>query len=162
MSLQYRNKSNSQLTSPTPAQLPVVALSAGHIVYTIMKCISLRSIDGVTGRASNSWSGYRGFESRPANFTFFELKEKCPRTGGALYVSKLTTNTNKLAWIAMWLLDVLFIYSGRQLAFSVSSWPGASFQNRTYWDRSALFWIPEVTVPSNWRQAVIVSRGTTH
>jgi hypothetical protein len=27
---------------------------------------------------------------------------------------------------------VLFIYLGRQLAFSVSSWPGASFQNRTY------------------------------
>jgi hypothetical protein len=33
MSLQYRNKSKSQLTSPTPAQLPAVALSAGHIVY---------------------------------------------------------------------------------------------------------------------------------
>jgi hypothetical protein len=32
MSLQYRNKSKSQLTSPTPAQLPAVALSAGHIV----------------------------------------------------------------------------------------------------------------------------------
>jgi hypothetical protein len=31
MSLQYRNKSKSQLTSPTPAQLPAVALSAGHI-----------------------------------------------------------------------------------------------------------------------------------
>jgi hypothetical protein len=24
-------------------------------------------------------------------------------TGGALYVSKLTTNNNKLAWIAIWL-----------------------------------------------------------
>jgi hypothetical protein len=35
MSLQYRNKSKSQLTSPTPAQLPAVALSAGHIVYPI-------------------------------------------------------------------------------------------------------------------------------
>jgi hypothetical protein len=34
MSLQYRNKSKSQLTSPTPAQLPAVALSAGHIVCT--------------------------------------------------------------------------------------------------------------------------------
>jgi hypothetical protein len=33
MSLQYRNKSKSQLTSPTPAQLPAVALSGGHIVY---------------------------------------------------------------------------------------------------------------------------------
>jgi hypothetical protein len=33
MSLQYCNKSKSQLTSPTPAQLPAVALSAGHIVY---------------------------------------------------------------------------------------------------------------------------------
>jgi hypothetical protein len=33
MSLQYHNKSKSQLTSPTPAQLPAVALSAGHIVY---------------------------------------------------------------------------------------------------------------------------------
>jgi hypothetical protein len=31
MSLQYHNKSKSQLTSPTPAQLPAVALSAGHI-----------------------------------------------------------------------------------------------------------------------------------
>jgi hypothetical protein len=30
---QYRNKSKSQLTSPTPAQLPVVAVSTGHIVY---------------------------------------------------------------------------------------------------------------------------------
>jgi hypothetical protein len=33
MSLQYRNKSKSQLTSPTPAQLPAVAVLAGHIVY---------------------------------------------------------------------------------------------------------------------------------
>jgi hypothetical protein len=33
MSLQYRNKSKSLLTSPTPAQLPAVALSTGHIVY---------------------------------------------------------------------------------------------------------------------------------
>jgi hypothetical protein len=33
VSLQYRNKSKSQLTSPTPAQLPAVALSAGHIVF---------------------------------------------------------------------------------------------------------------------------------
>jgi hypothetical protein len=33
MSLQYRNKSKSQLTSPTPAQLRAVALSAGRIVY---------------------------------------------------------------------------------------------------------------------------------
>jgi hypothetical protein len=32
MSPQYRNKSKSQLTSPTPAQLPAVALSTGHIV----------------------------------------------------------------------------------------------------------------------------------
>jgi hypothetical protein len=31
LSLQYRNKFKSQLTSPTPAQLPAVALSAGHI-----------------------------------------------------------------------------------------------------------------------------------
>jgi TctA family transporter len=35
MSLQYRNKSKSQLTSPTPAQLPAVALSAGHIVSKV-------------------------------------------------------------------------------------------------------------------------------
>jgi hypothetical protein len=35
MSLQYSNKSQSQLTSPTPAQLPAVALSAGHIVYRV-------------------------------------------------------------------------------------------------------------------------------
>jgi hypothetical protein len=28
-------------------------------------------------------------------------------------------------------VHMLFIYSGRQLAFSVSSWPGASFQNKT-------------------------------
>jgi hypothetical protein len=33
MSLQYRNISKSQLTSPTPAQLPAVAVSLGHIVY---------------------------------------------------------------------------------------------------------------------------------
>jgi hypothetical protein len=33
MSLQYRNKFKSQLTSPTPAQLPAVAVSSGHIVY---------------------------------------------------------------------------------------------------------------------------------
>jgi meckelin len=31
MSLQYRNKSKSQLTSPTPAQLPAVAVSSGQI-----------------------------------------------------------------------------------------------------------------------------------
>jgi hypothetical protein len=31
MSLQYRNKSKSQLNSPTPAQLPAVAVSSGHI-----------------------------------------------------------------------------------------------------------------------------------
>jgi hypothetical protein len=31
------------------------------------------------------------------------IKEKCPWTSGALYVSKLTTNNNKLAWIAIWL-----------------------------------------------------------
>jgi hypothetical protein len=37
MSLRYRNKSKSQLTSPTPAQLP--ALSAGHIVYKPMESI---------------------------------------------------------------------------------------------------------------------------
>jgi hypothetical protein len=36
MSLLYRNKSKSQLTSPTPAQLPAVALSAGHIVCLIL------------------------------------------------------------------------------------------------------------------------------
>jgi hypothetical protein len=30
--------------------------------------------------------------------------------------------------------------------------PGASFQNRSYWDRSALFWIPEDTLPSSWWQ----------
>jgi hypothetical protein len=35
MSLQYRNKSKSQLTSPTPAQLPAVAVSSGHIVYLL-------------------------------------------------------------------------------------------------------------------------------
>jgi hypothetical protein len=57
---------------------------------------------------------------------------------------------------------VLFIYSGRQLAFSVSSWSGALFQNRTYWDRSVLFWLPKDTVPSSWRQALILSRWTTH
>jgi hypothetical protein len=33
LSHQYRNKSKSQLTSPTPAQLPAVAVSSGHIVY---------------------------------------------------------------------------------------------------------------------------------
>jgi hypothetical protein len=36
MSHQYCNKSKSQLTSPTPAQLPAVAVSMGHIVYTVM------------------------------------------------------------------------------------------------------------------------------
>jgi hypothetical protein len=41
---------------------------------------------------------------------------------------------------------------------SVSSWPGASFQNRTYWDCSSLFCIAEDTVPSSWRQAVLISR----
>jgi hypothetical protein len=30
------------------------------------------------------------------------LNEKC----GALYVSKLTTNNNKLSWIAIWLLKI--------------------------------------------------------
>jgi hypothetical protein len=30
-----------------------------------------------------------------------QLKEKCPWTSGALYVGKLTTNNNKLAWIAI-------------------------------------------------------------
>jgi hypothetical protein len=33
MSHQYGNKSKSQLTSPTPAQLPAVEVSTGHIVY---------------------------------------------------------------------------------------------------------------------------------
>jgi hypothetical protein len=33
--MQYRNKSKSQLTIPTPAQLPAVAVSSGHIVYTV-------------------------------------------------------------------------------------------------------------------------------
>jgi hypothetical protein len=47
---------------------------------------------------------WRGFESRLGNFPFFKLKEKCPWTSGALYVSKLTANNNKLAWIAIWLL----------------------------------------------------------
>jgi hypothetical protein len=36
MSHQYCNKSKSQLTSPTPAQLPAVAVSTGHIVYRIL------------------------------------------------------------------------------------------------------------------------------
>jgi hypothetical protein len=36
MSHQYGNKSKSQLTSPTPAQLPAVAVSTGHIVYMYM------------------------------------------------------------------------------------------------------------------------------
>jgi hypothetical protein len=31
------------------------------------------------------------------------LNEKCPWTSGTLYVSKLTTNNNKLAWISIWL-----------------------------------------------------------
>jgi hypothetical protein len=30
--LSHRNKSKSQLTSPTPAQLPAVAVSSGHII----------------------------------------------------------------------------------------------------------------------------------
>jgi hypothetical protein len=38
MSLRYCNKSKSQLTSPTPAQLPAVALSAGHIVHSQKEC----------------------------------------------------------------------------------------------------------------------------
>jgi hypothetical protein len=35
MSYQYGNKSKSQLTSPTPAQLPAVAVSTGHIVSSM-------------------------------------------------------------------------------------------------------------------------------
>jgi hypothetical protein len=31
-------------------------------------------------------------------------------------------------------------------------WPGTSFQYRSYWDCSSLFWIPEDTMPSSWRQ----------
>jgi hypothetical protein len=36
-------------------------------------------------------------------FHFFLTQRKSLWTGGALYVSKLTTNNNKLAWIAIWL-----------------------------------------------------------
>jgi hypothetical protein len=35
MSLQYRNKSKSQLTSPTPAQLPAVALSTSISLFLL-------------------------------------------------------------------------------------------------------------------------------
>jgi hypothetical protein len=47
MSLQYRNKSKFQLTSPTPTQLPAVALSAGHIVYLKLKLETLQFMPGI-------------------------------------------------------------------------------------------------------------------
>jgi hypothetical protein len=44
---------------------------------------------------------------------------------------------------------------------SVSLWPGASFQNRSYWDSSALFWIPENTAcpPLNFRDLFVGEEG---
>jgi hypothetical protein len=42
----------------------------------------------------------------------------------------------------------VFIYNVFGSIDSVSSWPGASFQNSTFWDSSALFWITEYTVSS--------------
>jgi hypothetical protein len=36
--------------------------------------------------------------------------------------------------------------SKRFSAQSVSSWPGALFQSRIYWDSSVLFWIPEEVI----------------
>jgi hypothetical protein len=46
MSLQYCNKSKSQLTTLTPAQLPAVAVSSGHIVYSL-HCIYRLTISKV-------------------------------------------------------------------------------------------------------------------
>jgi hypothetical protein len=48
MSLQYRNKSKSQLTSPTPPQLSAVALSSGHIV-----CVQVMFFFCIVKRESN-------------------------------------------------------------------------------------------------------------
>jgi hypothetical protein len=48
----------------------------------------------------------RGFDSRPGNFHFLLTQRKMSVTGGALYVSKLTTNNSKLACIAIWLYRI--------------------------------------------------------
>jgi hypothetical protein len=46
MSHQYGNKSKSQLTSPTPAQLQAVAVSTGHIwlKYIVFKFATVKYI----------------------------------------------------------------------------------------------------------------------
>jgi hypothetical protein len=46
----------------------------------------------------------------------------------------------------------MLIYHPFSSIDSVSSWHGALFQNRTYWDSSAVFWIPEFTqcLRANW------------
>jgi hypothetical protein len=41
----------------------------------------------------------------------------------------------------------VFIYNVSSSIDSVSSWPGASFQNRSYWDSIVLFWDSRVFEP---------------
>jgi hypothetical protein len=52
MSHQYCNKSKSQLTSPTPAQLPTVAVSTGHIVYPVI--LGAKKHFNLNGMSKNS------------------------------------------------------------------------------------------------------------
>jgi hypothetical protein len=47
---------------------------------------------------------------------------------------------------------VLFICKTKSRLRPKALWPGASFQNRSYWDRSSLFWIREDTLLTSWRQ----------
>jgi hypothetical protein len=62
MSLQYRNKSKSQLTSPTPAQLPAVAVSSGHIVHILFLAVIVIGYNILFG--AWIWIGYNILKKR--------------------------------------------------------------------------------------------------
>jgi hypothetical protein len=58
--------------------------------------------------------------------------------------------------------NMLFICKAKTCLRPKALWSGASFENRSYWDRSFLFWIRKDTVPSSWRRARLPSRWTGH
>jgi hypothetical protein len=71
---------------------------------------------------------------------------------------RATRVTWSVKWPAIWCSSTKFSAQLR------SSWPGASFQNRAYWDSIALFWISEDTVSSSQLilcQLAIDEEGTT-
>jgi hypothetical protein len=54
--------------------------------------------------------------------------------------------TTRQSWIPSYNMNYCVVHLQDKVTPSTKTlWPGASFQNRSYWDRSSLFWIREDT-----------------